>query len=566
MLKKILIIIGVLAALMFLFSLAPFILSPGMGGMLMEGLVDKIKGSNTVGEVTVNRRESRVSIQEVAAPGKADPLSPVIGQAYKIDRLKEDNSPVRVEFAYNEADIPAGIDEANLRLFKWVDSGEKKFWRPIDSYADTSQNKVVAELDSFSILAVRAPIAYYMSAAEVADINQDLQSLTKNVPNYTCGIFIIVDEELIEWSNGEMMEAYIRPFGEREEYKDCAANPASVTPPVSFTELIDRETNGRVIQYAISAMVDWQKDHEESAEFKGSVRDQKGNPLPGVKLIAQKIKYSSEFGDTAADETGSFKIDLPSGIYRVTVNPTGAGNQKYKNCSQEEVEIKLHAFGDLADVHERGAKVEKQGPFEQDFTLQCSEYYIDNVSDVPFDQYVVYAQVKGAETHTLSGQQTEAKRGGYGWEGTWVVDDNVNAVMDIGDYHLTVPGLPGTMDIKTPGNKSEWQDYYRYTFTLPKNPKVGDTFKMHFVRPAGAYKDKATIQAGTTEFSGSPNYYLLMGHGELSGGETAGAVEGDTMGKIIEINGEDGAVIDINTSYYEAVGTAPRAIIKKIGS
>ncbi|MBU0648668.1 carboxypeptidase regulatory-like domain-containing protein [Patescibacteria group bacterium] len=566
MLKKILIALAIIVALFVILPSLTFFLSPGMGGALFEGLMDKITGTQTVGDVTVNRRESRIAIAQLeTAPGKPDALSPVIGQAYEVKSLKKENQPVRVEFKYDPSQLPEGISAENLGLFKWVDDGENKFWRPVASRVDTEKQAVIAELDSFSILAVRAPLAFYMTSEEIGSLNSELASLIEEMPDYTCGLFILVDEELLEWSGGDIMEAYMRPEEEQTEYHDCAANPESGVPIESFATIIEREHNETRVQYSIYAIVAWQADEEDSAVLNGFIQDQDGRALPGVKVIAQKIKYSSESGDTATEEDGNFKLELPSGIYRLTVNPKGS-NDKYKNCSEEELEIKMHAFGDLADKFERNQAVAKQGPWNEDFTLQCSDYYIDNLSEVPFDQYVVYAQMTGVEKHSLSGQLVQPIRGGYGWEGEWEVTDDIHSDFKVGDYHVTIPGLPGFVDFSQPDSGGQWEDLLYYTFTLKPGMKPGDTFPAHFRRPENAYKDKVTIGAGTTEFSGSGNFSLRMNHGELSGEETAGAIEGDAVGKIVEIYGEEGALIDINIGYYETLTSAPRAQIKKMGN
>ena len=134
--------------------------------------------SQTVGSVTANRDASALKITEVAAGTWKHPET-VIGKAYKIEKIKDSKKPVHVEFAYNSADIDPKIPETALRLYKWHGEAKNPYWAPVKSAVDTTRHVVTANLTSFSILAVHAPLMYYWPKSDVDSLNAYLASLTK---------------------------------------------------------------------------------------------------------------------------------------------------------------------------------------------------------------------------------------------------------------------------------------------------------------------------------------------------------------------------------------------------
>ncbi|MFA6534237.1 MAG: carboxypeptidase-like regulatory domain-containing protein [Patescibacteria group bacterium] len=537
MIKKIIVAVVIVLVILFLLPLAGFFVAPGITVSGLQGLVGKLYGSQTIGQVTANRRPSRVTIEPlVVAPGKKDTLSPVIGEAYKITRLKDDYQPVHVEFAYNPAELPAGIAEKDLKLFKWHEDGQQKFWQPIASAADPARHTVSADLTTFSILAVRAPLAYYLSAGEVAGLNKNLSNLEKNEPANTCGIFIIAEEELLEWNGADIMEAYLRPEAEQIELRDCAANPNSGVPVRTFAFVTEREINGRRVQYSVVAGTIWQTDDEKSAQLSGAVVDQNGQPLEEVMIKAEKVKYSAAQASTATDKDGKFTLDLHSGIYQITVDPAG-GSGQHKNCSPANKKLKLHAFGDLIDKIQNNGTLQKQGPWQETFSLTCSEYYIDETVQLPVNSNVAGIVVKGTETATITGQLIKPTRGGYGWEGTWEIEHQVKAETKTSGVMSIMGGT-----IAMPSGTIKAEDHYKYQINLPRGAKAGDSFAIKGTR--SGYQDTVSTAAGALVVSanGATTPFNL---GATSSTETAGDTAINRTGRIVAVNGEDGLTIEL---------------------
>lgn len=553
MTKKIIVAVVIVLVVLFLLPVAGFFVAPGIGGPFLLSLVDKLYGSQTVEQVTVNRRLSRVTIEPLASvPGKPNALSPVIGQTYKITRLKDDYQPVHVEFAYNPTDVPAGIAEENLKLFKWHDSGEQAFWELIPSTADPMRHVVSADLTTFSILAVRAPLAYYWSTAAVAELNKDLQNLEKNEPANTCGVFIVVEEELMEWNGQDIMESYLRPEAEQIEYRDCAANPSSPVPVRTFSFVSEREINGRRIQYAINADVTWQADAEASAKLRGTVKDQNGQALDEVVIQAVKEKYSPAKKSVTTDENGEFTLELHSGIYQITVDPA-AGSGKHKNCSPTGKKLKLHAFGDLADELKNNGTLQKQGPWQETFSLTCSEYYIDETLQLPIESNIYGVSVKGTETAKITGQLIKPIRGGYGWEGTWEIEYQANTQSKTAGVMSIMGGT-----IAMPSGTITAEDHYKYKVNIPRGAKAGDSFAINGTR--SGYKDTVQSAAGTMVVSAN-GATVPFNLGATSSSQTANDTAIDRTGRIVAVNGENGLTIEL---FSMVANNPPQATIKQM--
>jgi hypothetical protein len=555
--KKLLKILGIIIGVWLLISIVPFIFSPGMIGMIGEGIGEKISGifsgSQTVGQVTVAGRASKIKVEAIASSTwKTDSLSPVIGGAYEITRLNDSEKPVHVEFAYDPTELRSPELESKLALWKWIDTGEQKFWSPVGSVVDKENHVVSADLTSFSILAVRAPLAAYVSPADVAAINRNLQTLLKEQPNYACGIVIMVDEELNIFENGEWVpaESYVRPDGEDYEEHDCIGDP-NISAVRRGT--ITRDFEHRVKDYyqggsyVISGGVRWQVDPEKSAIIKGEVKDQKGRPLSGVKIYAEKIKYEVLVEDTVTDDSGKFELPLHSGEYQLTINPSGGDSNKNKNCETKNIQEKFFEFGEAPKdllkkmAAENSGSVYHHGPWDKSIKLQCAEYYINETLVLPVDSNVSGLRVQGTETQVVVGKLIKPASGGYGWEGIWEVEQQMEAQTKTTGVMSIMGGT-----ISLPPSTSVTRDHYKYQFTLLRGAKAGDTFAIVGGRAGEGYTTQANTSAGTlgvTANGGSASVNLGAG----SGSSGANYVDITETHKIIQVMDEDGLILELPT-------------------
>lgn len=614
-LLKIAIIIVVIFILLGLAScFLPFLSGPGMIGSIFGGLSGVFDGSQTVGQVTVNRRAGKIKIETVSQPTwDQNSLSPIIGQAYHITKLTKDNQPARVEIAYNPAELKEGIDESVLSLYKWHDEGGQKFWQQLPSEVDTERHVVSAELKTFSIVGVRAPLAYYVSPEAVNALNSYLNKLMSYIPPYSCGVFIIVDEELQEWKDGELVDAYYRPSEETTEALGCAKNPKAPFSVLSDFSGYEREVTWnlrqeRLLQYNIHLTVGWQIDNEESAEVSGMVKDQDGNPLANVLVIAEKQTFSPWVNGVITDEEGNYKIKLPSGDYKFTINPSGPGGgnggdgdsgdgnnadnnsgdnqnpesgngrrpdkvvilaqgsllpnppkksapsdpKKNKNCQKDVWRQTLHVFGDLPKSSDDPVTI--HDPWKQDFTLTCAKYYINDTVTLPINADVGITTLTGSETNEVVGRQTKVAKGGYGWEGKWEVEHTMDAKTKVGTFNL------GQVTLGDASNSIKSHDFYTYEFSLPPKPVEGYTFQFIAHRPEGGYWDEATLGSGGTTRMTVMGEQMQVAHGQVGSRETAQAMDMPKEGKIIKVMGEEGAILE----FTGFMSTEPvRVYIKK---
>jgi len=542
--KKIFLIIIVAVIALFLFSSLKFFLMPGFWSGLTESLGEKMSGSQTVGQVTANRGTSKLSITAVTdTKWSQNTISPVLGQAYQIDRLKDDDKPVAVEFSYNPTELGTGVPESSLRLFKWHDeSGPGGFWSLVPSTVDTSRHVVSASLTSFSILAVRAPLAYYLNAGEVAQIDAELKSLIKETPDNTCGLSIIVEEELIEMKDGEIMEAYLRPFDEQIDVRDCIRNPNSPVPTAKFSLIIDKEHSWNNVQfqnlsYNIVAYVTWQTDHEKSAVIKGTVVNQKNKPLEGAIIVANKQKYDGAREETTTDKDGKFELPLHSGEYALEVTPSS----KDKNCVGTSWREKFFEFGSMPEnLTKAGQAAFRHGPWNKTFTLQCSEYYLNETLQLPIDSNVYGVSVKGMESAVVVGQLIQPISGGYGWEGTWEIEYSVSANTKTSGVMAIMGGT-----IAMPSGAVQSQDHYKYKVQIPLGAKAGDSFAIVGARTGEGYKDSVQTSAGTLTVSANGGVAPISIGGSSSGEQGASNVPINRTGRIVSVDGENGLIIEL---------------------
>jgi len=542
--KKVIFIIVVVIVAGFILSSLRFLLAPGFFGMLAESFGAKMSGSQTVGQVTADRGAGKLSIAEVTEPKwNQDSISPVIGKAYQIDRLKDDSEPVVVEFSYNPAELGTGVPESSLRLFKWHDGdGQGGFWSLVPSTVDTNRHAITASLTSFSILAVRAPLAYYLNAGEVAQIDSELKSLLDKTPNNTCGLFIIVEEELIEKKDDVIMEAYLRPFDEQVEVHDCIGNPNSPVSTAQFSLIIDKEHSWNNVQfrnlsYSIVAHVMWETDHEKSAVIKGTVVNQKNKPLEGAIIVANKQKYDAAREETTTDKDGKFELAVHSGEYSLEITPSSQD----KNCGGTSLREKFFEFGALPEnLTKAGEEPFKHGPWNKNITLQCSEYYLNETLQLPIDSNVYGVSVKGTESAVVTGQLIQPLSGGYGWEGTWEIEYVVKANIKTSGVMAIMGGT-----IAMPAGAVQSQDHYKYKIQIPLGAKAGDSFAIVGARAGEGYKDSVQTSAGTLTVSANGAVAPINIGAGSSGEQSASNVPINRTGRIVAVNGENGVTLEL---------------------
>lgn len=523
MLKKIVIVFGVIILL-------PILL------ILVMRLTEK---SQTVGTVTANRDTGALKITEVTSVTWKYPET-VIGKAYKIERIKNDKKTIHVEFAYNPADVDPKIPETALRLYKWHEKAENPYWEPVKSSVDTTRHVVSADLASFSILAVHAPLMYYWPENDVASLNAYLAGLTKKIPGYSCGISIVVAEEFLEWVDGEIVENYQRPADEQTEFKDCRRGPDSVIPAISNWGTYEREMKwgpkqSRNTQYTIDVSIIWQTDDKKSAKVDGIVRDQKGKPLEGVTVIAKKITYWPTEEKAVTKEDGSYHLDLHSGEYKITADPAVGGNGKHKNCIAGGYTDRLHEFGEFS----KEAEGYRHGPWQKDITLQCSDYYIDETVTLPVDATTYGIRTQGTETQHITGRLVKPTAGGYGWEGIWEVDQQFETKTKTSGTMKIMGGI-----INMPSGSATARDRFVYQFTLSRGAKAGDTFAIVGSRAGEGYQLDTTINAGGVSVSAN-GASASWNIGSGSNKSTADYVAVTQTHKIVSISGEDGLIIEL---------------------
>lgn len=503
--------------------------------MLYDKLERLTEKTQTIGTVTANRDASALSITEITSPTWTHPET-VIGKAYKVDRLKDDGQPIHVEFTYNPADIDPKVPEDSLRLYKWHSEAEKPFWALVNSQVDTQRHVVTADLTSFSILAVHAPLMYYWPEADVANLNAYLASLIKDIPEFSCGIFITVEEELLEWNNGEIVEQYNRPWDEQMEANDCRRRSDSVIPTISSWQSHEKEMKwgakqSNNTQYTIGITIVWQTDDQKSAEVNGIVRDQNGKPLDGVTITATKIKYSPEKEMTVTGSDGSYQLKLHSGQYQVTVD----SNNKHNNCAASTYAEKFFEFGELLDAKDGY----RHGSWQKDVTLQCADYSIDETVQLPVDATVIGVRLQGTETHRVTGKLIRPTPGGYGWEGTWEVDQQIEVKTNQSGAY-TLPTGSATI----PSTTSITKDHYSYQFTLLQGARAGDPIALMGGRVGEGFTTEATVSAGeVTATTGSHTGKVNIG--KSSGKSTAAYTSVAQTRKIISVDGENGLVIEL---------------------
>jgi hypothetical protein len=540
MLKKVFIALGVIILL----PIVLLVVSQFIPISIRAGLFDKLTGltekTQTVGTVMANRDAGALQITEVASGTWKHPET-VIGKAYEINRLKDDGKPVHVEFSYNPTDLDSKIPETALRLYKWYGEEENPHWGLVKSSVDTARHVISADLTSFSVLAVHAPLMYYWPESDVAALNTYLASLIKKIPEYSCGIVIIVGEELIEWVDGEIVEYYLRPDGEDVESRDCRRREGSVIPAISDWGTYQREmkwgpTQSRSTQYTLDVRIVWQTDDKKSAKVDGIVRDQKGKPLEGITVTAKKTSYWSAQEKAVTKEDGSYHLDLHSGEYKVTADPTTGGNGKHKNCVAGGYEERFHKFGTLPNDPETYS----HGPWQKDIMLQCSEYYIDETVQLPIDVMTYGIRTQGTETQHITGRLVQPISGGYGWEGIWEVDQ-------IFETKTTQSGSMQIMGgvINMPPGSATARDHFQYQFTLVRGAKAGNTFAIVGSRASEGYQLDTEIEAGGASVSANGGEASWNIEGGGSNNTTAGYVSITRTHKIISVSGENGLVIEL---------------------
>ncbi|MDD5072140.1 MAG: carboxypeptidase-like regulatory domain-containing protein [Patescibacteria group bacterium] len=333
--------------------------------------------SQTMGAVTANRDSGKIKFTEITdAFWGTKTISPVIGKAYKIDRLKNDGRPVHVEFAYDPETIPADISPADLRLFKWLEENGKKYWSEVNSRVDTAKHIVTADLNAFSVLAIKAPVWLVLTEAEREDISKTLTQMQKNPPPFACGVIMTMEEELIA---GESY--YSRSGDENIEKHGCWNNGTVKSIPFNYS--LNREENGKIKAYNAQALVEWQLDPQESITLDGWVVDQNGEAVENAQVIAQKTKYSPWEKKDVTDKNGYYKLKLHSGEYAVKVIGKDA------KCPVVSAGSQFCLNGDIWEEPITRSR------WQKNFTLKkCGKYELSITSKISSNTY--HSEVHGS--------------------------------------------------------------------------------------------------------------------------------------------------------------------------
>lgn len=438
-------------------------------------------GSQTVGTVTVDRSAGEVEIKEVTEPRwNTASISPVIGKAYKIEKLKKDADPVRVEFSYNISELPTGIPETSLKLFKWNEENALKYWAPIKSRVDVARHVVVADITSFSILAIKAPVSAYLASGEIDSITDTLKKMENNVPPYTCGVSISIDEEL----NAPDLSYSREGDADRVEVHDCRNSESVKIEDASFN--INRVQDGKEFVYVLHVLVEWQTDPGKSITLEGTVRNQRGRAVEGANISATKVKYDRLEGRTATDKNGHFNLKLHAGTYSVDVS-----SEKPK-CRADKWRGDLCLWGLLADPPVR------RDIWNKDFTMECPEYIIHGDETMTSTRNHMGGLVSRNVTNYITeGHQQTKDKNGFGWEGAWKMSVTVKDRSDLIKRAISVGG--GTVTI--PNITSDDGYTYDFNFSIPAKPVVGSAVAMPGV-PVKKEKSESRFEAGPMTYSG----------------------------------------------------------------
>lgn len=549
MIKKIIIIFGVIVLVgIIIFSTGYFVPTYLKYG-LSQKLAKTLGKSQTVGMVTANRASNQLNIAEALPTWSTSTVSQVIGKAYKIERLQDDGQPAHVEFTYNPADLKSGIPESALGLYKWHDNGKDKFWAPIKSQVDTKNHKIVADLTSFSVLAVKAPLAYYADQSLVNQLNKELQNLIKKTPKYACGIYIIVEEELLEFVDGELVDSYLRPESDMYDIRDCVRNPKSGIPTIDYTYLseIEKTINkmySKYVSYLIKPTIQWQLDEDESAQVSGTVTDQNGKPLAGVKIIAEKQRYEQLTKETVTDKNGQYKLNLHSGDYKITADPS----KNSPNCSGASIRDEFYTFGKLPDDVDLQSKTNfgyRHEPWTKDIKCHCSEYYINDTYSYQTTLTVLGMKINSTETHTIKGKLIKPLPGGYGWEGIWEVNQTIKSVgKTTGKYSF------GGVAMNMPTGTSDWEDHFQYKITLPLRLKSGSVIPVVVKRVDEGYVVSGHVSSGQTTIKTKKGSEAIV-NSEINTESTADNIEIPFDAHILKVNGKEG----VSFSVYPATNS-----------
>lgn len=334
------------------------------------------KKSQTIGAITVDRGVDQIKITEINNIfWNVNTISPVIGKPYKIDQIKNDAKSVHLEFAYNPKEIPAGISPTDLRLYKWHDENGKKYWSLIKSQVDTSKHIITADLKTFSIIAIKAPVWLVLNEREKNDLNKTLNEMQKNPPPFACGVTMTMEEELI---SGDFY--YSRSGDENIEKHGCWNNDDVVSVPFDYQ--IAREENGETKAYYAKALVEWQIDQKESIILDGWVVNQNGEAVKDAQIIAQKEIYDSWEQKTTTNENGYYKLKLRSGQYTVKVT------SKDSKCPIVSTGNQFCYQGDISE------EPFIQSHWQKNFTLKkCGKYELIITSKIKDTNY--YSEVHG---------------------------------------------------------------------------------------------------------------------------------------------------------------------------
>ena len=485
-----------------------------------------------VGQVKADRGEKQLSIKEITDPvWNEKTISPVIGKAYKIDKLSKDTRPVHVEFSYDPKNLPEKISENDLKLFKWHEEGDKKYWAEIPSKVDTSKHIVWADLSHFSILAIKAPLTSYISETEINSINKKLEELAKNPPQFTCGLFVSMNEELVT------SEFHYQRTGDDNlaEMHDCRQNGSVKIENAHFNISNQKST------YLSDVLVEWQIDPSESITIDGYVKDQNGKPAENATVIATKTKYDKWEQKTTTDKKGYYSMKVHSGDYSVRAISNESG------CSVGETNQQFCYRGPLRE------EPSNNNHWQKDFKLKCSEYEI--ISAKPTTLYLNYKGSDGSftlegqsEEYTIKSEHVSKEDNGFGWEGAWKMNADIKDKMSLKDDKIYAKDGYAAL----PNFRAEYGGLYSFNFNIPSKPAVGTPIALKGMLSSGGYMEYKS-DSGTYTLAGDGKSFSFVGDADSGSDKAVKSI--DLKCKFSEAD-ETGATIecDPEKQFYEKQG------------
>ena len=177
------------------------------GGTFMgaEGKVELQVPAGAVGQSTI------ITVEVAAAPPTSDQL--VAGTAYEFGPDGTlFNNPVQLKIGYDPAGIPAGIAEADLRLYR----AEGQTWESVEgSQVDVGTKKVTGSVQGFSQYGILGPPPVQVESVELSPASADVK--VGATVAFTARVFDADGSEVfgrtVAWDTGDHAKATVNGTG-----------------------------------------------------------------------------------------------------------------------------------------------------------------------------------------------------------------------------------------------------------------------------------------------------------------------------------------------------------------